>query len=400
MPKSIYKRKGNFKGILFVFGLLIIAGALIYTQYLVNTLQQNSREYLNFKIRIFEANINNPDTNSEIGFFFDELIRDTDYPIIYTDTLMVPISWRNISEEIDSISTLTPEIYDILKNPLQEMDSENSPIPIQYQGMIFGYYHYGVSPVIKRLQWLPYLEIGAAILFILLGYLGFSQIKKSEERYIWVGMAKETAHQLGTPLSSIIGWLEIITDNPKKFPQAQTEIEADVKRLSKVASRFSQIGSIPSLKETNVTTILKSVVDYFKKRLPQLGEKIIINENYSCHPVINLNADLFEWVIENLLKNAIDSIERQDGLISIVLIQTQGNGDICIDITDNGKGINSKDKKNIFKPGFSTKSRGWGLGLSLAKRIIEDYHGGKLFVKETQLGIGTTITIILKSSKL
>jgi signal transduction histidine kinase len=186
-------------------------------------------------------------------------------------------------------------------------------------------------------------------------------------------------------------------EEPNNLNQAIREINTDINRLSKVASRFSQIGSVPSLKKAGLTDILKNTVIYFKKRLPQIDKKISLEEDYHIDPEIRINRDLFEWVIENLIKNAIDAIDGQDGLIKITVDHLGDGKDIFIDVSDNGKGMIPRDRKNIFKPGFSTKKRGWGLGLSLAKRIIEDYHGGKLFVKETRLGGGTTIRLILKN---
>jgi hypothetical protein len=397
MAKTIYKQKGGFKGFLFVLGLLIIAVVLVYTQHLVNILQVQGRDYLNFRIKVFEENINNPNTDSELGFFFSEVIQGTDYPVIFTDTLNVPQSWKNINAELDSTQTLNPEQARFLSEYLAEMDADNPPISIKWQGIKLGYYHYGVSSVISRLRWLPYVSISAAALFILIGYLGFSHIKKSEQRYIWVGMAKETAHQLGTPLSSILGWLELLKEDPSQLDHARNEMEIDAARLNKVAARFSQIGSVPALKDTDLAASSRNVVDYFRKRLPQLRKKIHIYEEYLAEPVIELNNDLFEWVLENLIKNAIDSIDDSDfdGRISVVLSLSDDNQSAYIDITDNGKGISAADKKNIFKPGFSTKKRGWGLGLSLAKRIVEDYHGGKLLLKDSRAGEGSTFRLIL-----
>ena len=396
MAKSIYKRKGNFKGFLFVFGLSIIILILAYTQHLVNLLQEQSREYLRFRIQVFEENINNPDSNTDFGFFFTAVIQKSDYPIIYTDSLMTPLQCRNIDTHLDTMQVLTPQATLKLKEYLQDMDQENPPIPIKYQGITLGYYHYGVSPVIKQLRWLPIIEIAAAILFIFIGYIGFSQIKKSEQRHIWVGMAKETAHQLGTPISSIGGWVELLKERPDNLAQITREIEADIQRLSKVASRFSQIGSVPTLKSTNIVEILKNIVIYFNKRLPRANKKITIDLYSDSDVLIKLNSDLFEWVIENLIKNAIDAIEDNVGSIKIHLAISEDEREVYIDVVDTGKGISNRDKKNIFKPGFSTKKRGWGLGLSLAKRIIEDYHGGKLFVKESRPGEGTTLRLILR----
>jgi hypothetical protein len=397
MKDTTYRRKGNFKGVLFVFGLLIIGLILGYTQHLVNLLQDKSREYLRFRIRVFEENINNPDANVDFNFFFTEVIQNADYPIVFTDPDMKPLQCRNINDRLDSMSVFTPQAVNELTDYIRDMDSDNPPIPIQYQGNVLGYYHYGVSRVIKQLRWLPYIEISAALLFIIIGYIGFSQIKRSEQRHIWVGMAKETAHQLGTPISSIAGWLEILKENPQSLDRAVNEINTDINRLSKVASRFSQIGSVPSLKKTKLTRILKNTVAYFHHRLPREERKIVLQETYRLNPEIRINHDLFEWVIENLIKNAIDAIDDPEGIINITVDKLHDNGDIFIDVSDNGKGMLPRNKKNIFKPGYSTKKRGWGLGLSLAKRIIEDYHGGKLFVKETRPGEGTTIRLILKN---
>jgi hypothetical protein len=210
-------------------------------------------------------------------------------------------------------------------------------------------------------------------------------------------MAKETAHQLGTPLSSIHGWIELLKDNPKELDKALDEMTIDANRLSKIALRFSQIGSFPALQKLDVVEILQNTVIYIQKRLPRLDKKIQIKENYQTRPFIKLNGELFEWVIENLIKNAIDSIENKSGTIELKL-KSEDNDYISIDVADTGKGIGTRDKNHIFKPGYSTKTRGWGLGLSLAKRIIEEYHEGKLFLKETRIGKGSVFRILLKCS--
>jgi hypothetical protein len=397
MENVTYKRKGNFKGFLFIFGLLIVGGTLVYTQHLVSILQEKSRESINFRVRVLEENLNNEDLVGDFGFVLTEVIQGIDFPVIYTDANMEPQFCINISPEYDALKVLPEDVALILKKELMDLDSENPPIPISYQGIVLGYYHYGVSSIVRQLRWLPFIEIAVAILFILIGYVGFSQIKKSEQRHIWVGMAKETAHQLGTPLSSLHGWIELLKENPKDLDKALDEMDADARRLSKIALRFSQIGSYPALKDHDVVEILRNTVAYIQKRLPRINKKIQINEDYSIKPMLKLNGELFEWVIENLIKNAIDSIDNKSGTIRLTLLSEE-NGDISIDISDTGKGITSRDKNHIFKPGFSTKTRGWGLGLSLAKRIIEDYHGGKLFLKESRIGKGSTFRILLHHS--
>ena len=236
-----------------------------------------------------------------------------------------------------------------------------------------------------------------ASLFIFVGYIGFSYIKRNEQSNIWVGMARETAHQLGTPLSSMMGWVEIMKLQPQptmKLTETISEMENDLLRLNKIADRFSKIGSKPDLREEELSEVVKGVILYFQKRIPQMGKRvdIIIEPTDPVHAKIN--RELFEWVLENLVKNGLDAMEDGKGKISFRLLRL--NGAPVIDVTDTGKGIDAAYRKDIFRPGFSTKKRGWGLGLSLSKRIIETYHKGKLSVKESKLGIGTTFRIKLR----
>jgi len=396
--KNIYQFKGNFKGFLFILAVILVLGFLYYTQILVGELQKQSRAFLNFRIKIFEESINSEEVQ-DLSFFFNEVIQQADYPIIYTDAEGEPIFWRNIDLPDTLQRPLSPDTLAILKEYVKNFDKINEPIPISFQGKIFGYYHYGESHIIQRLKWLPYIEILVVALFILIGYLGFSSIKKSEERFIWVGMAKETAHQLGTPLSSLIGWIEYLKSSPEKLRQVMPDIERDVKRLQKVTNRFSQIGSLPDLREEKLQNIIDELLTYFKHRLPSNEGKIKLSASVNPQiPPILLNRDLFSWVLENLIKNAMDALEGNGGSISI---QSDFLNDrqIYIDVRDTGKGISSRNRKNIFNPGYSTKKRGWGLGLSLSKRIVEEYHGGRLELKESTPGTGSVFRIVLNTKK-
>ncbi|MCB0298973.1 MAG: hypothetical protein KDE52_02895 [Calditrichaeota bacterium] len=260
---------------------------------------------------------------------------------------------------------------------------------------VLGYYHYGESPTIRNLRWLPFIEIGIVALFILIGYAGFSSIKRGEERLIWVGMAKETAHQLGTPLSSQMGWFEYLKSSPEQIPKVIPELEKDLKRLQTITNRFSQIGSLPDLKSENLNDALMDTIEYFRKRIPQRSGKVqIVTDLAPEMPPVRLNTDLFSWVLENLIKNGLDAMENKGGSISITAAK-MNESQIFIDVQDTGKGIPKAARKTIFNPGFSTKKRGWGLGLSLAKRIVEEYHGGKLLLKDSQIGDGSTFRIVL-----
>ncbi len=396
----LYNRKANVKGILFLVGVSLIISGIWYSQKLVNTLQNKATEYLRFRIKVFENNINNPNLGNNIDFLFNDVIKNADYPVIYTDSNHRPQSWINISPELDKKTWRDFSHKDSLRlyQILHKMGSENKPIPITYQNkIVLGYYYYGFSPVIYKLRLFPYVAIGAAALFVLIGYLGFSYIKRSEQGFIWVGMAKETAHQLGTPLSSISGWLELLSIDPSMKDAAVKEIRNDLLRLNKVANRFSKIGSVPELKEVNLKETVENVVQYFQRRLPQIRKTITIETKLNGEILAIVNEELFEWVLENLIKNSIDSIENDRGKITISSQTNLSHQTAFIDISDNGKGISSTEKKNIFKPGFSTKKRGWGLGLSLAQRIIQEYHGGKLFLKESKQGEGSTFRIIVKT---
>jgi hypothetical protein len=396
MSIAVYKTKGNFKSLLFILALILVGSSLWYTQRLVNILKENSTEYMRFRIKVFEENVNNPETSMDLNFFFSEVIESPDYPIIYTDENRVPQSWRNISNELEGKSNLEISRKDsiYLQKKLQQFATENQPIPIKFQENILGYFYYGLSPVIYKLRIFPYLAIIGAFLFILFGYLGFSYIKRSEQQFIWVGMAKETAHQLGTPLSSISGWLELLK-NEKSNTNLISEMENDLGRLNKIANRFSKIGSVPSLTPVDLLVVVNSVAEYFRKRIPNIQKKISIITDVEPGITVKLNVDLFEWVLENLIKNAMDAIEHNDGKITLKSNTSNLENQLFIDVIDNGKGISPKERKNIFKPGFSTKKRGWGLGLSLAGRIIEEYHGGRLLLKDSKPGKGTIFRIIL-----
>lgn len=396
MIRTLTKNSANFKALLFIFAIAIVGGTFWYTHQLVNTLKEKATDFLYFRVKLFESNINNPDTDIDVGFFFNEIIQNADYPVIWTDANKNPQSWINISQVLDTTRSLSVNDSLLLRSILNTMESENKPISINYQGTVLGYYYYGFPPEVQKIKNLPVYTFLSGSIFILLGYLGFAYIKRSEQKSIWVGMAKETAHQLGTPLSSLAGWLELIQVDDSQKNKAIQEMNNDLNRLKKIANRFSKIGSVPSLKRTNVCELIQNVTTYFQKRLPHLGKKISIKFKPPGDIFVMLNRDLFEWVLENLIKNAIDAIDNKNGEITISIQRNLYPNIITIDVCDNGKGVATQNKTSIFKPGFSTKKRGWGLGLSLAKRIVEDYHQGKLFLAESKTNNGSIFRINLK----
>jgi anti-sigma regulatory factor (Ser/Thr protein kinase) len=390
-PKS-----GRIKVALFVAAVCIVIPILLYTHNLVTQLQNKQRETAALYARSLEYIANSPASGTDYTFIFDEIIGAIDFPVILTDGADKEIiTTKNIL--LDSLLTVEKR-EEILFSMLRDMDKENRPIRVTFQDtIVLSNVHYGESPLVVRLRWLPLVELMIAGLFILVGYIGFSYIKRSEQSNIWVGMARETAHQLGTPLTSMMGWIELLKNQAsenKKILDTVSEFEHDANRLIKVAERFSKIGSKPDLKEEHIGEVLQRVVRYFEKRIPQMGKKVDLSIN--CEPDITarINSELFEWVIENLIKNALDAMEDGKGTISFTVTKEQHR--TVIDVKDSGKGIDPSYHKDIFRPGFSTKKRGWGLGLSLSKRIIEIYHKGKLTVKESRIGEGTTFRIVLK----
>lgn len=397
LQRNPYRLTVGFKASLFVGAILIIFAVLFYTQHILEQLRDNSRRIVRVYAQMI-SRIGQEDPEAEYNFIFDEVIRRIDFPIINTDRDGNPLSWRNL-EGIPADSNVDAYL-DEVRDQMAAMDRENDPLPIQYDTTILGYIHYDTdTPLIRELRWLPFIEIGVVAAFILIGYIGFSNIKRSEQRSIWVGMAKETAHQLGTPLSSMMGWVELLkaeADGREKLLRIVTEMEVDLGRIDRVVSRFSQIGSAADLKEQDVVPVISDIVAYFRKRVPQQGKRVVITEEYLNGAHVRINPQLIGWVVENVLKNAMDAIDHGNGLIQLSM--SRQNGVVALDVRDNGKGIELKNRDQIFRPGYSTKKRGWGLGLSLARRIIEDYHGGKIFVKDSKAGSGTTIRIQLKEA--
>jgi hypothetical protein len=389
----------NIKASLVIIAVIIVVVLLWYSQSLVEKLQEREREIVRLYAKTIEYVANaDPAASIDLTFLFTEVIQTIDFPIILSepDNTPKPDSYRNI--EVDSTLTQNEKIS-FLKNLVNEMDKVNPPIYIRYQNTIVEIVHYDESNLVKQLRWLPFYEILISTIFILIGYIGFSYIKRSEQSNIWVGMSKETAHQLGTPISSLIGWSELLKNNENldaKSVEYIREMDNDLQRLMKVTARFSKIGSTPELKTQELADVIFRVIGYFEKRIPQMQKKVSIQfEKVEAGPfVADVNPELFEWVLENLVKNALDAFENGKGDIKIILSQNQKY--LFIDVADNGKGIDPKYSKDVFRPGYSTKRRGWGLGLSLSKRIIEEYHKGKIFIKETQLGKGTTFRIRLK----
>ncbi|MCK9484951.1 MAG: HAMP domain-containing histidine kinase [Candidatus Marinimicrobia bacterium] len=395
MEIKIYRHSGNIKRMLFVLAIVMIFALLNHTQKLVRRLRQDSANLIRFYADVY-AKAAMDMSGDDFSFIFEEIIQKISTPMILTSKEFdEPTAWRNIGIPDNDNS---PESLAKVKAIMVEMDRENEPIPLVYGDRVLQYIHFGDTNMIYQLRRLPYIEIAIVGLFIFLGYIGFSVIRDNEKRSIWVGMAKETAHQLGTPLTALMGWLELLKDEIGENANI-SEISRDIQRLEKVANRFSQIGSRPILKSTDVNSVINDAVTYYRRRLPQLGPGIKLEFVPTAEYTVNLNADLFSWALENLIKNAIDAVSQENGRIIVEIQPLHKGKSIAIDVIDNGKGIYKRNRKNIFRPGYSTKQRGWGLGLSLAMRIIKEYHRGRLFVLASKPYEKTVLRIVLKNTQ-
>lgn len=390
---SIYQNRLFFKIAIILLAALIGANSLIYTNGIVKQLSQRERKLIDLYAKAFES-INNSNLTDDITFLTHEIIAaNNTIPVILTDAGGNISAWANID---------VPKIKDEVKKQawfkqqIEEMKLEHEPIIISYEGHVTNYIYYENSLLLRQLRYYPYIQLGVIGMLCLIAYLSFSYSRRAEQNRVWVGLAKETAHQLGTPLSALVAWVEYLRIDPRFADDDEilNELDKDIKRLETVTARFSNIGSEPTLKEEVVYELVKTNVDYLRRRVSQKVEINLIAEGRVQESVCMISKPLFEWVIENICKNAVDAMGGV-GRMDIVLTRLPEDR-VAIDISDTGKGLSKQLLKKVFEPGFTTKKRGWGLGLTLAKRIIEEYHKGKIFVKQSEVGKGTTFRIILK----
>ncbi len=385
----VYEQKIRWKRLLFLVAIGIGALSLWYTNKLVNKLASEEEKkvllWANATKQLINAN-----ENTDINFLLDIIKDNTTIPVILVDNDSNIIANRNL----DSTKVDDPKY---LKKQLGVMKEEHEPIKILYDeaNKKYNYLYYRNSLILTQLKQYPYYQLSVIALFVLVAYLAFSYSRKSEQNQVWVGMSKETAHQLGTPISSLNGWINLLRDTDENGKEEiLQEFEKDVKRLELITERFSKIGSAPILQAENITQVMNRAIDYLKNRTSsQVAYSIYANDPDALAMV---NVPLFDWVVENICKNAIDAMSGSGSIT--VNISTEADK-VYIDIQDTGKGIPPSKRKTVFKPGYTTKKRGWGLGLSLAKRIIEDYHNGKVFVKDSIVDKGTTFRIVLKGGE-
>lgn len=413
---DIYYRKRRWKRLIMLVAVLIGVASTFYTNHLVNKLKIEERQRvtiwtkamktlisepqdsLKFQVTGNDLNLRNIPADRLKHFIYTEdeskyqkgvteLLSD----IITTNTT-IPIIVVDTDGSINNYSNLSKRAENNIERELKIMREQNEPIEIILGPDEIQYAYYRESNLLVALRYYPIIQLLVIVIFIIVSYYAFSSSRKAEQNLVWVGMAKETAHQLGTPISSVIAWIELLKDE-NIDPNIITELTKDTDRLEKIVDRFSKVGSIPELFPENIVNLLQSSIDYLDKRISKKIElQLIKPQNTEIY--IPLSSSLFSWVIENMVKNSVDAMEGKEGKIVIEL--TEKNAEIIIDITDNGKGISKSKTKTIFNPGFTTKKRGWGLGLSLSKRIIELYHNGKLILKNSEPNVATIFRISLK----
>lgn len=381
-------------------GFIIGVSAVVFTKILVDELIKREQTSIKFYTDIYKS-YTDPNANIEqLTFLIDKITPMITFPIILTDEKDIPLYpfvYNTMNIKLDT-SLNTKQLREVLKGMVKTMGNTYPPIIIEdTEGKVLTKVYYTHSALVDKLRMFPYVEILIVAIFIFIGYIAFSNIRRSEESKVWVGMAKEAAHQLGTPLSSLLAWIEIIKyskDEPQKIEETINEMSSDITRLNVIATRFSKIGSQPEMKLERLDEVIENVCVYFEKRLPHLGRKVTIYRKLEKSIVTEINSELFAWVIENLLKNAAEAIENKQGKVHIKLVKTSKKKAI-LTIADNGKGMSAKQRRQVFQAGFTTKKRGWGLGLSLCRRIIEEYHKGKIYIKDSSPGKGATFQIEL-----
>lgn len=373
----------NWKTYLILVALAIVTATLYYTNQLARKLATEEKKRAELLVKAINYNTTQNNSGGE-EFTLSVIEENKTTPLIITDQAGVIIDSKNIDTPVN--------IRDgdkFIKNKLEQFKDEHEPI-ISHFGSGQNYIYYGDSYLLRQLKLFPYVQLTIIILFLVVVLIALSIAHRSIQNQVWVGLSKETAHQLGTPLSSLVGWLELLREHDVN-KEAVEEMEKDIDRLKLVADRFGKVGSVPNLEEENLITRLTNMVDYMQKRAPSKVQIGMYSKEDDIK--VNISGPLFDWVIENLMRNALDAMEEKG---SINVYVTNHPHQVWIDVKDTGKGIPAHQVKKIFNPGFTTKKRGWGLGLSLSKRIIEKYHRGSIFVKQSEPGKGTTFRIILR----
>lgn len=395
---NIYQNKSTLKLVILAVALVIGMASIVYTNALVKELKDREQKLIELFANTLEYTGNENNSENLVFIFQEIIVANNSVPVILADAQGIPLNYNNIEF---STSISEEEKQQLLIQEMKAMKAQHEPIEIALKDPVSGkiyqyeYVYYKNSELLSQLTYYPYIQLSVIAVFAILAYLAFSYSKTAEQNRVWVGLAKETAHQLGTPLSSLMAWVEYFKTDPNMDTSIVDEINKDIRRLDMVTSRFSNIGSVPTLKTENIYEVTKEIISYLEPRISTKVKISILAQDQDVK--VLLNKPLFDWVLENLCKNAVDAMSGI-GSISIT-IKKEMPDKVVIDVKDDGKGIPKSKIKKVFQPGFTTKKRGWGLGLTLAKRIVENYHQGKIYIKSSAADIGTTFRIVLKVQK-
>ncbi|SES71486.1 Histidine kinase-, DNA gyrase B-, and HSP90-like ATPase [Hymenobacter actinosclerus] len=390
---AIYDQKSRIKLVIVAVALLIGAATVIYTNLLVQRLSEREQQQIDLYAET-QRYIINTEEESNLSFLYDEIIEaNKTIPVIITDGDDNIIDARNVHVPEGASEEKTTRF---LRDQINQMREQHPPIEIKIGAGLRNFLYYKESDLLTQLRLYPLVQLAIIGCLAVIAYFAFSYSRRAEQNRVWVGLAKETAHQLGTPLSSLVGWQQYLRDSERfKDEPIVEELGKDIRRLEIITERFSNIGSVPVLKDENILRVTENAISYLQSRVSRKVSFEVKTDLPTDTPA-QVNVPLFDWVIENICKNAVDAMDGRGSITLHLRRPVRGNKDqIAIDITDTGKGISKSRMQRVFLPGYTTKKRGWGLGLALAKRIIENYHKGRLFVKWSEPGRGTTFRVIL-----
>lgn len=413
-PDSIpIVRRLSYKVYLFLAVIVLMVALVVHTNTIITRLNAETRARCDVLARFFAVVTFQAAEDPNIRPIFRDAVESINFPIVLTDLQGIPRVWKEIGIPSDAIPDSVLESAALtrvhhaeiakIQEIVRKLDKINKPVNIVRvrQPGVIGFVHYGEPKLVHELRWLPYIELFVILVLLVFGYAGLRSLLMGEQRILWAALAKETAHQLGTPLSSLMGWTALIRESPsgemkrERLDEIVSEMDRDLARLHKVTLRFGQVGSRPTLKLGDLTPVVAGVVDYFRTRLPQVGREVEITERYEAIPRVAFHAELLEWVVENLLRNAIDAMDKPKGLIEVSLVWKREERLVEFCVRDNGRGMPPEERRHAFDPGYTTKRRGWGLGLALARRVVHEYHGGRIQILESAPGRGTAVAVTL-----
>jgi len=404
----------SYKVYLFLAVVLLMVALVVHSNTMITRLNAETRARCDVLARFFAVATFQAVENPVVRRVFREVVQNIDFPMVLTDVSGIPRAWKEIGIPADAIpdsvleraskgGPVPPQVARI-QEIVKRLDKINPPVSIFRAGKPgpLGFVHYGEPKLVQQLRWVPYIEFLAILVLLLFGYAGLRSLLEGEQRSLWNALAKETAHQLGTPISSLLGWTALLREEASRggvtAPRAEeivNEMDRDLTRLQKVSLRFGQVGSLPVLRNSDLTEAVAGVVDYFRTRLPQLGREVVVHERYDPIPPVAFHRELLEWVVENLLRNAIDAMDKPQGIIEVSLTWKREQRQVDLVVRDNGRGMTAEERRRAFQPGYTTKRRGWGLGLALARRVVREYHKGRIEILESVPGRGTAVLVTL-----